>query len=438
MSPDSLSPALNTSNASEVIIVGAGPAGLSMAIALADAGIRCTVLEQASLASIADPQEDGRDIALTHRGRGVFEQLGAWASIPPQEPAPLNAAHVSSGGGASLLHFDTAGIGPLGFLVANHWLRRAVYEKASNNPHISILTDARVEDVRVLPDETQVTLSNGGRLSAQLLIAADSRFSQTRRQVGIGCDMLDFGRTVIVCRMALELEHHGIARECFEIGHTLAILPMNGGQASVGLTVPSSRANEWLALDDAAFSQRVTANFGASLGAMQAVAKRHAYPLVATYAHRFVVPRVALLGDAAVGMHPVTAHGFNFGLYGVQVLGKLLLEAKQAGRDLGSLDVLEPYHREHRQTTWPIYQGTNVVVKWFTDDRPAVRVLRTGVLGFAEHFPPVKDAITRQLTGKKNPWLSVPDKLIPAHLVTQLQALRRDLKLPSPPWQRRG
>jgi 2-polyprenyl-6-methoxyphenol hydroxylase-like FAD-dependent oxidoreductase len=167
--------------------------------------------------------------------------------------------------------------------------------------------------------------------------------------------------------------------------------------------LPSSAAPDWLALDDDAFAERIMAQAGGRLGALRAVGPRHHYPLVAVYAQRFVAPRFALVGDAAVGMHPVTAHGYNFGLYGVEVLARELLRARHAGADLGALPALLAYEREHRRVTWPVYLGTNAIVSLFTDERAPAKVARRAVLRVAEHAPGlsalIKAAVTRQLTG---------------------------------------
>ena len=133
---------------------------------------------------------------------------------------------------------------------------------------------------------------------------------------------------------------------------------------------------------------------------MQLAGQRHSYPLVGVYAHRFAAARFALVGDAAVGMHPVTAHGYNFGLYGVEVMARELTRAKRLGRDLGDLAALLAYEREHRRVTWPIYMGTNAIVQLFTDDRAPARLLRGTVLGVARRLPPLRTLIARQLTGR--------------------------------------
>lgn len=394
----------SSANPAEVLIVGAGPAGLSMACALADAGVTCCVLEANSLASLQNPADDGREIALTHKGIAILQRLKQWQDLPAAEIAPLRRAHVFNGDAHQHLAFDAEGSGRevLGRLVSNHWLRRVAYQGALKRPGlIRIRAEAQVAQVRLGAQAATISLADGEELSAPLLIAADSRFSAIRRQAGIGVEMRDFGRSVIVCRIQHSQANQGIALECFHYGHTLALLPLNGDCSSLVLTLPADRANAMMNWDEAQFMQWVGTELRGRLGDLQPLGARHLYPLVATYAHRFAAERLALVGDAAVGMHPVTAHGYNFGLYGVELLAGLLGAAKQAGQDLGGAAALERYATEHRRATWAIYQGTNAVVRLFTDERPAARLLRRGVLQAAQALPPLKAVISAQLTGRQ-------------------------------------
>ncbi|MBT9494032.1 MAG: 5-demethoxyubiquinol-8 5-hydroxylase UbiM [Paucibacter sp.] len=405
----------SSANPAEVLIVGAGPAGLSMACALADAGITCCVLEANSLASLQNPADDGREIALTHKGIAILQGLKQWQDLPAAEIAPLRRAHVFNGDAHQHLAFDAEGSGRkvLGRLVSNHWLRRVAYQGALKRPGlIRIRAEAQVAQVRLGAQAATISLADGEELSAPLLIAADSRFSAIRRQAGIGVEMRDFGRSVIVCRIQHSQANQGIALECFHYGHTLALLPLNGDCSSLVLTLPADRANAMMNWDEAQFMQWVGTELRGRLGALQPLGARHLYPLVATYAHRFAAERLALVGDAAVGMHPVTAHGYNFGLYGVELLAGLLGAAKQAGQDLGGAAALERYATEHRRATWAIYQGTNAVVRLFTDERPAARLLRRGVLQIAQALPPLKAVISAQLTGRQPGFLRQVQSLI--------------------------
>ena len=382
-------------------IVGAGPAGLALAVALAASGIPSTVLEQAPLDSLADPPEDGRDIALTHRSRRILETLGIWERLPAGEIAPLRRAQVSSGSSPFVLPFDAHAQGheALGWLVPNHRIRAACHAAALAQRAIHLVGNARVSAFRRSAESATVRLDDGREWCAPLVVAADSRFSGLRRLAGMGASMTDFGRSAIVCRMTHEADHDGVAHECFRHGNTLAILPMAGRQSSAVLTVRADEAAAWLALNDTEFSRRIAGQFENRLGAMRLAGERHCYPLVAVYADAFASDRLALVGDAAVGMHPVTAHGYNFGLYGIERLTSSLHALKLQGRDLGDTAALQRWAAEHRRTTWPVYQGTNAIVRLFTNDQPIAHLARGAVLRLASRLPPLKAAITRQLTG---------------------------------------
>jgi len=398
-------PETTPTSPTDVLIIGAGPAGLALACALADAGFGVHVLEQQARAALEQPPEDGRDIALTHRSRAIMQALGLWERLPPEHVAPLREARVLDGDSPEALLFAGTGAGSeqLGWLAPNHLIREAALQAALARPAVHLQCDARVAAVQCSAGGSSVTLADGQRLSAPLVVAADSRLSQTRRMAGIGASMHDFGRSVVVGRVAHEGDNQGIAWECFRYGNTLALLPMNDRQCSAVVTLPSDKAAEWLALSDEAFAARIQAQSGGKLGAIRVAAQRHHYPLVGVYAHRFAAPGFALIGDAAVGMHPVTAHGYNFGLYGVEVLARELRQARQHGRAIGSLPGLQAYEREHRSHTLPVYLGTNAVVSLFTNEHQAAKLARRAVLAIAERAPGlnalIKGAITRQLTG---------------------------------------
>ncbi|HEX4858731.1 MAG TPA: FAD-dependent monooxygenase, partial [Usitatibacteraceae bacterium] len=280
-----------------------------------------------------------------------------------------------------------------------------------------LICGAQVAGLVTNEREARITLKDGRTLEGSLLIAADSRFSAARRQMGIAAHMHDFGREVIVCRMAHEAQGDGVAHECFHWGRTLAILPMNKKEVSVVMTVKTPDAQALADLSAEALAREVEAQFGGRLGAMRLVGARHRYPLVAVYARRFVARRFALIGDAAVGMHPVTAHGYNFGLYGVECLTRQMRDAREAGRDFAGEAVLAAYQRAHRRETFAIFAGTNALVKLFTDERRIARVVRPRLLKLANRLPPLKAWITRHLT-------DVPGPRGPGRLIAQLKSLR--------------
>ena len=415
-----------TTHHSDVLIVGAGPAGLSLAISLAQAGFTATVVEQQGDRALAQPAPDGREIALTHPSGDTLQRLGSWGLLAGHEVGTICEAQVHDGplGQHSALQLSTpqtpegAAPGALGFIAPNHALRRTAYAVAARTPGVQIVTQAQVTRAATLAGHAELDYVPAGtagappqRLTAPLLVAADSRFSATRRQLGIGAQMTDFGRTVIVCRMRHGLPHGNVAHECFGYDRTLAVLPLpddpQAGHAlcSVVVTAGAADAAALMAQSPEAFAAQVQAQFNDRLGHMALVGERHAYPLVAVYAQRFAGHRCALLGDAAVGMHPVTAHGYNLGLAGVERLTAALVSARQRGQDIGSADALAPYAQGHHRHAWPIYQGTNAIVRLYTDARPVPRLLRQLVLQGARRLPPLQAAIVGQLTGQPPQWM---------------------------------
>jgi ubiquinone biosynthesis UbiH/UbiF/VisC/COQ6 family hydroxylase len=378
----------------DVAIIGAGPAGLALASALAGSGLGVTLLEKAPEAAIADPAFDGREIALTRKSQAILRAMGAWEGIPADEVSPLREARVLNGGQALALRLKPEGDGePLGRLVPNHLIRRALHGTAMQ-AGARLLAGRAVAGLRLGRDAATVTLEGGEAVTARVVIAADSRFSETRKRAGIGAAMVDFGGTMVLARMAHEGEHGGVATEWFGHGQTIAMLPLNGKVSSVVLTLAPAQAAAVMAMPPEAFGAEITRRYGGRLGRMVLAGTRHAYPLVGAYAHRFAGHRFALLGDAAVGMHPVTAHGFNFGLSGAA----LLAEALRGARDPGEAPALVRYAARHRRATLPLFLATNAVARLYTDDRVPARLARAALIGAGAALAPVRRAIVATLS----------------------------------------
>ena len=391
----------------DVLIVGAGPAGLALAIALVDAGFTAAVLDAQSREALAVPGEDGRDIALTHSSVATLCALGLWERLRPEEIGRIREARVMDGDRQdSALLFNAHGHGTdaLGWIVPNHALRRVSFEAAQERPDLHLVDSAQA--TRVVTSATHAELEfcafpgAPDHLRGRLLVAADSRFSWTRRQLGIAADLHDFGRTMIVCRMRHDMPHDDVAYECFGYERTLAVLPAVGNVSSVVVTTDAAAAARLLALPDQAFAAMVERQFRGRLGRMQLLGQRFSYPLVATYARRFAALRSALVGDAAVGMHPVTAHGYNLGLQSIASLTRALRAARVANQDIGAAAVLAGYERTHRRDSALVYHGTNAVAKLYASTGAPQRFARRLILRGAQQLPPLKAAITARLVGR--------------------------------------
>jgi ubiquinone biosynthesis UbiH/UbiF/VisC/COQ6 family hydroxylase len=384
----------------DLIVVGAGPAGLSFVRALEGCGLDIAIVEQLPRSMLADPPIDGRDIALTHRSEGILRDLEIWPHILAEEVSFIRHAKVINGGSSYALHFDHRETGKdyLGPIVANNLIRRAAFAAFQEVAGVELIDGRSVVASSSNEEAAWATLDNGRCLQAPLLVAADSRFSETRRRFGVAARMRDFGRSCIVCRMDHDEEHGDTAFECFHYGRTLAILPLAGRRSSVVITLPTDDAAEVMTMDEEAFNRDVAVRFAQRLGSMRLVGERHIYPLVAVYADRFFGRRFALIGDAAVGMHPVTAHGFNLGLRGATKLAGEIRAAHAQGADIGAPRGLRRYHLAHDRVARPIYLGTNMLVGLYTDDCLPARVARNALLHLGNLLHPARHAIMRQLT----------------------------------------
>lgn len=388
----------------DIIIVGAGPAGLSIARSLADTGLHIGLLEKQARLALEEPEFDGRDIALTHLSVRLLKELGAWDRFADDERPAIREAKVLDGASPYCLDFDLRddSIDALGYLVSNHHIRRALYAEVAAFENIEIVTEVTVEAVDTNSATAGVKLSNGESLTARLIVAADSRFSDTRRMVGIQAEMFDFGRVCIVARMEHDLQHDETAYECFHYQRTLAVLPLSSHQSSIVVTAPMSDRDEIMGMSDAMFSSDIQRRFENRHGEMRLATKRFDYPLVGVHAKKFCTTRFVCVGDAAVGMHPVTAHGYNLGLSGTDILAKEIRAAARSGGDIGDLRLLRRYERKHMRNTRPMFHGTNELVKFFTDDRLPAKIARKAALRLANRIPPIKRVIRNKLTDSSN------------------------------------
>jgi ubiquinone biosynthesis UbiH/UbiF/VisC/COQ6 family hydroxylase len=400
----------------DLMVIGAGPAGLALARALSGDGLAIALIERQPRSVLESPPFDGREIALTQQSVDHLRTLGAWDRLPPGDISPLHEARVLNGPFEHALRFQPireAGQN-LGYFVPNHLIRRSLFESLADCPDVTLLDRRTATGIAADDHTATLTFADGTKLTSRLIVAADTRFSEMRRRMGITATRRDFHKTMLVCRMAHEKPHHAVATEWFGYGRTIAILPLNGTQeapnlSSMILTQTAPRIAALTKLDDGAYGKAATRLYQGRLGAMRPVGPRLTYPLVGVYADRFVGRRFALIGDAAVGMHPVTAHGFNLGLAGAASLAELVSRAAAAGKDIGAASLLATFEGRHRRATGPLYLATNMTVSLFTNDRFPARVMRDAVIRAGEYLAPVRHAISAHLMNPASTVLSRND-----------------------------
>jgi ubiquinone biosynthesis UbiH/UbiF/VisC/COQ6 family hydroxylase len=384
----------------DIIIIGAGSAGLAAAISLADTGLKLAVIDKQPLHSIAEPILDGREIAISAATKRILTELGIWQYLDISTISSIEQAKILNGDAPYALHFDARAVnsGSLGYLVAHHLLRKAIYTASCKQDNLTIFTDSAVTKVSTSSTGAQLEINGSKQLRAQLIIVADGRFSHTRSSLGIAATSHSIGRSVIVANMQLEQEHDNIAYECFHYGRTLAILPLCNQQVSVVITLATNRVQQLLEMSVQDFNQDIEQAFEQRLGPMQLVTQRYSYPLVMSYAEQFVGTKCALIGDAAVGMHPVTAHGFNFGIQGQDCLTGLIKNAHISGQDIAASTLLQQYNAKHQRATKPLYLATNALVKLYTSEKVIAKCARKGLLRLGNIIRPANRFLVRKLT----------------------------------------
>jgi len=375
----------------DIVIVGGGPSGLCFAASLRNLPLRIVLVDRLPRETLADPPYDGREIALTQKSAKLLRELEVWEKLPSAEISELRGARVLNGTSLQGLELGPgrASARELGFLLSNHLIRRAAWETVQGQANLTIVAGARVSSVASDEYGARVNLDTDEVLDARLVVAADTRFSETRRAIGIPAKHEDFGRTMLVFRMDHEVPHDHVAWEWFGERQTLALLPMNGNRASVVLTLPHAEIERMRAMPKEAFEADLERRFLHRLGRMSLASERFAYPLVAVYPDRFYASHYVTIGDAAVGMHPVTAHGFNFGLSGACALARLIGRASARGADIASPHLLRRYYFEHRHATRPLFLATNAIARLYVAESLPARALRGALLRFASRTPPV-------------------------------------------------
>lgn len=389
----------------DVLIVGGGLNGATMALALASAGISSILIDAAARAVQADPGFDGRAYALSLASRRMLAALGIWDRVADeaQEIAEIKISDGRAGEGAApwFLHFEGGEIdeGPMGHMLEDRYLRTALFAALDAAPGVSTREKARVVAQEILPGGVAVTLESGERLTGALLVGADGRDSGVARRAGIGRRGHDYEQTALVCAIAHEHPHGGIAHQFFMPEGPLAILPLPGNRSSIVWTAHRASARAVQALGPEDYLAALRPRFGDFLGPISLAGARFSYPLGLTLAEDVAGPRLALVGDAAHGIHPLAGQGLNLGLRDVAALAEVLAAAHRRGLDIGAPDVLDGYRGWRRVDTAALVMATDGLNRLFSNDNPLLRLGRDLGLGIVNRLPALRRSLIREAAG---------------------------------------
>lgn len=388
----------------DILIVGGGLNGPALALALAGAGFRVALVDARPAPPRAEPAFDGRAYALAVASRRLLAVLGLWDGLAPQaQPIhQIKASDGRAGDGAApfFLHFDAAemGEGPMGHMVEDRHLFAAFRAAMAGNDRIAVHAGETVVAQDTGAHAT-VTLASGRRLTARLLVGADGRGSGTALRAGIRRTGWAYGQTALVTAVDHDLPHHGIAHQLFLPEGPLAILPLAGNRASIVWTAPTATATAIQSLPDADYLAALRPRFGDFLGGVRLAGDRFTYPLGLSLADRWVAPGLALVGDAAHGVHPIAGQGLNLGLRDVAALAEVLADAARRGEDIGAPDVLHRYARWRRFDTTTLALGMDAVNRLFSNDNPVLRAARDLGMAAITRTPALRRGFMRQAAG---------------------------------------
>ena len=383
----------------DVVVTGAGPVGALTAALLAQAGLSVVVIEAGDAQIIARPESDGRAIAVALSAKRALEVGGFWPHLAPHAEAILDI-RVTDGHAPVLLHYDhrDSGSDPFGWIIPNEVIKAAALARLAELG-VRVMTQARVQRWDWQSGKVTAQLVGGGRIEAALAVGADGRGSPTRVAAGITLTGWDYHQSAIVCAIAHEKPHDGIAHEHFMPSGPFAILPMTGHRSGIVWTEKRALVPAIMAQDDTRFLAEVAERFGDFLGGISLAGPRFAYPLTFQMASSFIAPRLALVGDAAHGMHPIAGQGLNLGIRDAAALAQVVVEARRLGLDHGAASVLERYQRWRRPDTVLMMGMTDVLNRLFSNRFKPLALARDAGLWAVQQLPSAKRLFTRHAMG---------------------------------------
>lgn len=391
------SPANATSKDLDLLIVGGGMVGASLAVALQNSALRIGLVEAQSLQSNSQPSFDDRGIALSFGSQRIFQSMGLWPEIAPYATA-IKHIHISDRGrfGVTRLSADKERVPALGQVMTARELGQTLNQQLQKMNSLALFCPAQVTALKQHTDHVEVSLDNGDSIRTRLLVAADGRESTIRQLLKLGAWQQEYQQTAVTANISTDKPHQGWAYERFTDTGPMALLPMSDNRSSLVWTVCSGEEQNLLALTDKDFLDRLQQRFGYRAGRFTRVGQRHSHPLILMQSDMPVQPRIVFIGNAAHSLHPIAGQGFNLGLRDVAVLADCLADA---GDDCGRMDLLQRYQNWRQKDQDQVVNATDKLVRLFSNDIGLLGHLRGAGLALLDTLPPAKRLLAERSMG---------------------------------------
>jgi 2-octaprenyl-6-methoxyphenol hydroxylase len=391
----------------DVLIVGGGMVGATMAYALSPLPLRIGVIEAVPFKSESQPSYDDRAIALAHGSAKVFEAMGLWPLLV-EHVSPIKKIHVSDRGHFGVTRIDSSneGVDALGYVIENRLVGRVLGDELPILGNVELICPATVTAITTTGNAAQLSVDCGGvmrEVSAKLVIAADGGNSAVRNLLNIPTRAWDYGQSAVIANVTPERHHQNVAYERFTDSGPVAMLPNSSSddpsRCSLVWTVRREDEKRVLGLSDEEFLCELQTRFGYRLGELRKVGRRNSYPLRLVRAKEHVRPRLALIGNAAHTLHPIAGQGFNLGLRDIAALAQVVAEAHAAGLDIGAAPVLNQYAEWRNWDHRKVIGFTDTLARLFSNPLAPVALVRNAGLIAVDLLPPLKRILTRQTMG---------------------------------------
>lgn len=381
----------------DLIIVGGGLAGASLALALRNTRLRVALVE--SQPPRRPDGWDARIYAVSPANIEFLDSIGAWRHLDAERICPIRAMEVfgDAGGALSFSAYET-GVPQLGCILESSLMACEFWESAKRQSNLTLFCPARPASVEFRHDAAVLRLGDGALLTAPLLVGADGRDSWVRQAAGLAAINTPYGEKGVVANFAIEKPHRGRAFQWFRDDGVLAFLPLPGDRMSIVWLTPDAHADELCSLPDDLFCDRVGEAGSGILGRLSLLTPPAAFSLRLMRVPQTVAPRLALVGDAAHGIHPLSGHGINLGFQDARVLAELLA-ASQPWQDIGEERLLQRYQRARREETALMQTTTDSLRRLFRETTPGLRPLRNFGLSLTNGLPFIKNALVRYALG---------------------------------------